>query len=269
MPEYPEMINRAREMQQSLTGLTIEKVNILQEKCLNIPEAEFINQVCRKTFTGFSSHGKWVVARLGEDTLLINLGMGGEITYLQTPENLPEKKRIIFHFTDGSLLTINFWWFGYVHFVRKDALQAHKMFSSLGPDVMEISREDFYKLISSSKQRIKTLLLDQKKIAGIGNFYIQDILFKAGLHPLKAANLLTPEQIYTLYDCIRADLQNAADKGGAFYEQNLSGGKGNFQMEELLIAYKDGGICPVCQSEIKKIPTGSTTSYVCEHCQPL
>jgi formamidopyrimidine-DNA glycosylase len=269
MPEYPEMFNRAAEMRQVLTGLTIQSITVLQEKCLNIPESEFVQQVCGQTLGNTRSHGKWVITALNEGSLLINLGMGGEILYVADDAHLPEKKRVIFQFTNGNYLVINFWWFGYLHYMAENKLHEHSMLAGLGPDVMQISADDFTRLVSTSKQRIKTLLLDQKRLAGIGNFYIHDILFKAGIHPLKTANSLSVNQIQKLYTCMRADLQNSTDKGGAFYEQNLWGGKGNFSMEEIQVGYKEGTACPVCQSEIKKIQTGSTTSYFCEHCQPL
>lgn len=268
MPEYPEIVNRAAEMQQVLQGLTIQSVSILQEKCLNLPEDEFIRQICGKTIQESTSHGKWIITRLSEGNLLLNLGMGGEILFVEQEESLPEKKRVIFQFTNGTWLAINFWWFGYLHFMPEGKLGDHNMLSSLGPDVMQISQDDFLKLVSSSKQRIKALLLDQKKMAGIGNFYIHDILFKAKIHPMKPANLLDESQIKTLYACMREDLEHSAKNGGAFYEQNIWGGKGNFQMEELQVAYKEGTPCPVCKNEIKKLATGSNTSYLCEVCQP-
>ncbi|MBI9048571.1 MAG: hypothetical protein JEZ00_04075 [Anaerolineaceae bacterium] len=68
---------------------------------------------------------------------------------------------------------------------------------------------------------------------------------------------------------MRSDLKNSAEKGGAFYEQDLWGATGHFHKEEIAIGYKEGEFCPVCKTEITKIPTGSTTSYVCETCQPM
>ncbi|MBI9048570.1 MAG: hypothetical protein JEZ00_04070 [Anaerolineaceae bacterium] len=194
MPEYPEIINRSKEMQQALLGLRIEHIIVLQDKCLNIPVETLIEQVLGQTFQSFSSHGKWIIADLSKDTLLINLGMGGEILHIDKLAELPEKHRIILRLSDQSSLVINFWWFGYFHFVYGKDLSSHKMIASLGQDVMQIPLDDFHGLVSRSKQRVKTLLLDQKKIAGIGNFYIHDILFKAGIHPLTPANQLSAEQ---------------------------------------------------------------------------
>lgn len=267
MPEYPEIFNRAREMQQVLPGRSIQSITILQEKCLNFPEADFSSQVLGQTFRKITSHGKWILAELTQGTLLLNLGMGGEVFFHDKDKPLPEKKRVILHLDNESKLSINFWWFGYFHYAPKGMLQEHSMLSILGPDIMQISSEEFTQLVSGSKQRIKTLLLDQKRLAGIGNYYIHDILFKAGLHPLTPAHSLSTAQIETLYTCMRAELQSSVAKGGADYEYNLWGGKGSYQSDELLVGYKEGRPCPVCQTEIVKITTGSTTSYICPSCQ--
>lgn len=268
MPEYPEIFNRAREMQQVLPGRSIQSITVLQEKCLNLPEADFSFQVLSQTFQKISSHGKWILAELTQGTLLLNLGMVGEVFFHYKDEPLPEKKRVILHLDDQARLSVNFWWFGYFHYVPDGRLQEHSMVSILGPDVMQISSDDFAGLISTSKQRIKTLLLDQKRLAGIGNYYIHDILFKAGIHPLTPAHSLSAAQIDTLYTCMRAELQSSVDKGGADYEYNLWGGKGSYESDELLVGYKEGRPCPVCQTEIIKIATGSTASYICPTCQP-
>ncbi len=267
MPEYPEIFNRALEMQQVLPGRSIQSITVLQEKCLNLPEADFISQVTGQTFNQIRSHGKWILAELTQGTLLLNLGMGGEVFFHHKDDSLPEKKRVILHLEDEARLSINFWWFGYFHYMPEGKLQDHSMVSLLGPDVMQISPESFQQLISTSKQRIKTLLLDQKRLAGIGNYYIHDILFKAGVHPLTPAHNLSSVQIETLYTCMRAELQSSVDKGGADYEYNLWGGKGSYQSDELLVGYKEGKPCPVCQTEIVKIATGSTASYICPSCQ--
>jgi formamidopyrimidine-DNA glycosylase len=269
MPEYPEIFSRAAEMQQVLPGRSIRSITILQEKCLNLPATDFNSLVLGQTFQKITSHGKWIIAEITEGTLLLNLGMGGEVFFHKINDPLPEKKRVILHMEDGTKISINFWWFGYCHYVPQGKLQEHSMFSILGPDVMQISAEDFAHLVSRSKQRIKTLLLDQKRLAGIGNYYIHDILFKAGIHPLTPAHSLSPAQIETLYTCMRAELQSGVAKGGADYEYNLWGGKGAYETADLLVGYKEGCPCPICQTEIMKISTGSTTSYICPTCQPV
>jgi formamidopyrimidine-DNA glycosylase len=112
-------------------------------------------------------------------------------------------------------------------------------------------------------------LLNQSRIAGIGNAYIHDILFLARLHPLRQVNTLTAAEVDALAEAIHAGLQPSIDKGGAFYEVGLDGKKGGFTADDILIGYKEGKPCPVCGTQIEKIKTGSTSSFICPHCQPL
>ena len=124
-------------------------------------------------------------------------------------------------------------------------------------------------LLSGRRGRIKNFLLDQSKIAGIGNAYIHDILFLARLHPLKTIDTLTTDQIEALHLAIWQGLQPSIEKGGAYYEVNLYGEKGGFTFDEILIGYREGEPCPNCGAEIEKIKTGSTSSFICPSCQVL
>ena len=105
-------------------------------------------------------------------------------------------------------------------------------------------------------------------LAGIGNAYIHDILFLAKLHPNRALQSLTPEEVNHLFDAIHKGLEPSLLKGGAAYEKDLFGNKGGFSSEEILIGYREGTPCPVCATPILKIKTGSTSSYICPSCQP-
>jgi len=181
--------------------------------------------------------------------------------------SLPAKHRIIFDFTDDTCLSINFWWFGYVHFT--DSIQMHAPSAKLGPNVLDISREQFHQLTAGQRGGVKSFLLDQARIAGIGNAYIHDILFLARLHPLRRMDSLSHEELDRLYNGIQGGLRPSFEKGGAFYEVNLSGQKGGFTSDKILIGYRENQPCPVCQTPIVKIKTGSTSSFVCPSCQPL
>ena len=133
---------------------------------------------------------------------------------------------------------------------------------------MEIKKEEFELLIKSQKGKLKKFLLDQSKISGIGNAYIHDILFLAGLHPDLDINKLDDSQIDKLFQSIQDGLLPSLEKGGAFYEMNLFGEKGGFLMEDILVGYHENQPCPKCGTTIQKIKTGSTSSYLCPICQP-
>ena len=216
----------------------------------------------------FSRAEKWIFIETTQGWLLINLGMGGEIL-LTTRANLPEKRRLIFDFDDRSNLAVNFWWFGYVHYAFIGNLEGHAMTAKLGPNALDVSQDELRKLLDGRRGRIKSFLLDQSKIAGIGNAYIHDILWLAHLHPLQTIDKLGEEDIERLSKAIHDGLQPSIDKGGAFYEVNLYGEKGGFTMDDIFIGYKENEPCPRCSTTIEKIKTGSTSSFICPACQAI
>jgi formamidopyrimidine-DNA glycosylase len=267
MPEIPEIASRAVEMHNELVGKTIKTVEVLQPKCLNLPAEEFTRAVDGATIVSVSHHGKWIKVMTTLGWILLNMGMGGEIL-LTNRNSLPGKYRIIFDFEDTSCLAINFWWFGYVHFTTSEGLANHPFISKLGPNILDLSEEDFKRKITGQKGRIKAFLLDQSKVAGIGNAYIHDILFFAKVHPTTPISLLSAEKVRDLYQAIQDGLRPSLAKGGAFYEKNLHGQPGGFKLEEIVVGYRENKPCPVCGTSIQKIKTGSTSSFICPHCQP-
>jgi formamidopyrimidine-DNA glycosylase len=268
MPELPEIANRAREMQEHLTGRIIAGVEVIQPKCLNEPPDTFRTHISGAMIRSTIHRGKWILTELDRGWLLFNLGMGGELLLVHRA-NLPVKYRLVFDFADGDCLSVNFWWFGYSHFCSLEGIKNHPQVSKLGKNALEVTAEDLSSISSHRKTAIKTLLLDQTCIAGIGNAYIHDILFLARLHPLRPANSLSVKERNYLIDAIHRGLEPSLAKGGAFYELNLLGQKGGFQFEDILVGYREGQPCPDCSASIMKIKTGSTSSFICPKCQIL
>jgi formamidopyrimidine-DNA glycosylase len=266
MPELPEIAVFARDMQKACTGRRISNAEVLQPKCLNLPTEQFRAAVTGAEIRDVIPHGKWLKVATTTGWLLINLGMGGEIL-LVTRESLPEKHRLIVDFADAECLAINFWWFGYVHYVKN--LEDHAMVSALGPDFMSLSLADFRRLLQGRRGGIKSFLLNQKRVAGIGNVYGQDPLFKARIHPLRNISTLTDDEIEALWRVSRDTLQESIDLGGSMWEQNLYGEKGRWDSSHFLVAYREGEPCPACGTAVEKIKTGSTSSHICPSCQPL
>jgi len=268
MPELPEITCRAREMREELVGRTITGVEVLQPKCLNVPPERFVERLTGGTIEDVSYHGKWIFVETTRGYLLLNMGMGGEIL-LVTRKSLPEKRRLVFDFDDGTCLSINFWWFGYAHYTPLDALDSHAMTAKQGPDALDVTAEELKAMLDGRRGRIKSFLLDQSKIAGIGNAYVHDILFLARLHPLRQVNTMSDTEIEALANAIHHGLRPSIEAGGAFYEVNLYGKPGGFTAEILLVGYREGKPCPVCGTTIEKIKTGSTAGFICPQCQPL
>lgn len=266
MPEYPEIAARAAEMNELLTGKTISGIEVLQPKCLNVSEERFKDSLAGATLSRTIQRGKWLCTETTEGWLLLNMGMGGEILLVDR-DQLPKKRRLIFDFTDGSCLAVNFWWFGSAHYLPPGPLEAHEQIAKLGPNVLEVSREQFRDLVRGQKGSVKSFLLDQSKMAGIGNAYVHDILWLARIHPQRKLNTMSDLEIDALWQAIQDGLRPSVAKGGAFYEVSLTGEKGGFRMEDIIAGYREGEPCPRCGTPIAKIKTGGTSSFICPACQ--
>jgi formamidopyrimidine-DNA glycosylase len=266
VPELPEITVFARDMQKDVVGRTIAGIEVLQPKCLNLPEDEFQAALKGSRIESVTAHGKWLKVETTRGWLLLNLGMGGEIL-LTDRDHLPGKHRLIFDLADGAALVVNFWWLGHAHHVTD--LADHAMVSRLGPDFMSITQDGFRSLLAGRRGGIKSFLLNQKHIAGIGNVYNQDPLFKAGLHPLRTINSLREVQVDALWHALRETLQQSIDLGGSAWEANLYGEKGKWDTSYFLVAYQEGEPCPTCGTSVEKIRTGSTRSHICPSCQTL
>jgi len=266
MPELPEIVVLARDMQNELVGRTISGIEVLQPKCLNVEVETFQKALTGAEILSVTPRGKWLKVETTQGWLLLSLGMGGEIL-LTDRDHLPEKYRLIFDLADGACVAVNFWWFGYAHYAAD--LADHKMTAHLGPNALDLTPDQFRELLRGRRGGVKPFLLNQKRIAGIGNVYIQDPLFKARIHPLRTINTLSDDEVADLWKALRETLQESVDAGSSAWEQDLYGEKGKWGEDHLVIGYKEGQPCPVCGTEIVKIKTGSTSGYVCPTCQPL
>lgn len=268
MPELPEIRNLAGQIDRALRGAVIVKTEIREPKCLNRPVDEWSGLILERELLGAASHGKWCEMKLaGGVKLRLNLGMGGEFLLHEAGEAPPEKRRMLLNLADGRSISVNFWWFGSLHAVKEG--EEHKPFDSLGTDALDnaLDEEAFRKMYCTRKAAIKTLLMDQKLAAGVGNYYSHDIFFEARLHPLKRACDLTEEEYSRLYHTMRNTFIEASEMGGADYERDLYNRLGRWSRR--LVAYRKGEKCPVCGSVIEEIRTGSTSGCICPRCQKL
>jgi len=272
MPELPEITVIAQQMNKEIRGKRIADIEVRQPKILNISIPELAETVKGRTVGFVSSKGKWLFMKLDPAYfMLMNLGMGGDILYFTSDKALPEKRQFKLVFLDNTGFTITFWWFGYVHLIPEKDLGGHDMTARLGvsPIHEDFTLENFRKLLDKRKTGVKSFLLDQKNIAGIGNVYVQDILFKARLHPNRKIPTLSAKEIADLYNAIKDVLILSIQLGGLAYEKDFYGRKGGLTADMFLVGYKEGKPCPVCNTKIEKIKTGSTSSFICPKCQAL
>ena len=270
LPELPEIYILAGQMSKELAGKKIVDAEVRQEKCLNMPAEEFTALLKGRTIGNITPRGKWIITTLEPEAyFLLSLGMGGDVRYHKPGEAAQEKYQLKLGFDDRSSLSIAFWWFGYAHATTAEGLLSHKMTSSLGPSPLDekaFTYEYFCGLIKGSRKTVKSILIDQKLIAGIGNVYVQDTLFRARLHPGRKASELSDADIDALYKSILDNLKAAIELGGT-PERDLYGRPGRLGQDKFLVGYREGLPCPECGTIIEKIKTGSTSSYICPQCQ--
>lgn len=270
--ELPELTVLSRQMIKEIVGKRISEVEVANPKCLNMPLEQLRRTVVGKTIKSVESMGKWLFIKLGSNhVLLFNPGMGADVIHFRPQDKLPEKYNIKFTLNNKTGFTIRVWWFCYLHLMPADKLSEHKLAGKLGisPLDQKFTLDYFKELLDKKKGNVKSFLLDQKNLAGIGNVYIQDILFNAKLHPQRPISSLSDTEIKALHKSIKSVINESVDLGGLAYEKDFYGNKGSYGADQLKIAYKPGKPCPICKTTIQKIKTGSTSSFICPKCQPL
>ncbi len=276
MPELPELVVWARQFRAEIVGKAITTAETPQPKCLNAPPDEVAAFLTGRGVKDARERGKWLILDLAPDGhLLLNLGMGGDFHYRRPGARSaapPEKYQFKLTFSDGSELALRFSWFGYVHIARSGELARHAMTASLGPSPldpdMDVAR--FRRMVAARPRRsVKSFLLDQKVLAGIGNVYAQDPLWGARLHPDRQLGSLSPAEVDALWASLRGVLERSIAKGGLAYERDLYGNLGGYGREDYDVAYRTGEPCPRCGAAVQKIKTGATSTHLCPECQKL
>ena len=270
--ELPELVTLSRQMSKELVGRRVSKVEVANPKCLNIPLKQFQKTIQGKTVRAVESRGKWVFIKISSNNvLLFNPGMGVDILHFKPSDTLPEKYHVKLTLDDDTGFTIRVWWFCYLHLMPENKLGEHKLTARLGMSPLDrkFTLDYFRRLLHKKRGNIKSFILDQKNIAGIGNVYAQDTLFNAGLHPKRTIQSLTEAEIKALYNSVKSVLNESVKLGGLAYEKDFYGRKGGYGAEQFKVGYKLGKPCPVCGTIVQKIKTGSTSSFICPACQPL
>lgn len=272
MAELPEISKLAGQMRDSLNGKTIQSITLLQEKCANIPSGEFQKRVNGAKIKDIRNKGKWIITSLNNgENILLSLGMGADILFFDDENNEVDKYQVKVNFSDGSGYTARFWWFGKFLLVSDDELESEPNTKDIAIDPFDerFTFDYFSSLLKGKRTQIKAFLMNQKNVSGIGNMYMHDILFKAGLHPQKKISDMDEAEIKQLYESITDILNLSREKGAFAYESDFFGQKGGFTMDYFLVGYKENQPCPVCGETIVSIKTGSTASFICPACQKM
>ncbi len=269
MAELPELVILQRQMRDSLAGRKIALVEARQEKCLNVSASVAREKLVGRVIASVGRRGKWLYLHLApEYYLLLNLGMGADLWYYAPGEALPDKYQFRIGLDSEAGFTCRFWWLGYVRLLSPEELPGHRETAKLGPSPMEISTGEFVALAHRyPRGTVKSLVLDQDKLSGIGNAYAHDILWEARLNPQRKVGSLADDELARYHQAIQVVLGRAIERGGLETDFYRAGGNLGKWKEFFSIGYKQGEPCPRCGATIEAIKTGATTTFICPRCQ--
>jgi formamidopyrimidine-DNA glycosylase len=269
MPELPEVETIKRDLSPLAVGRTIIGVTVAWEGCVDRPSmATFRERVVGRRIEAVGRRGKFLVMNLsGGGALLVHLRMTGSLLICEPTEPWQTHARLAFGLDDGrELRFVTVRKFARVYLVE----DPQEVLGELGPEPLEegLNREAFCQLFDNRRGMIKPLLLDQRFIAGLGNIYVDEALFRARIHPQRTADNLTPAELDGLLVTIREVLREAiANEGTSRSDYVRPDGSQGTQQERLLVSGRAGDPCPRCGTEIERIVVGGRGTYICPRCQ--
>jgi len=265
MPELPDVELFKRVLTKSALRKTIERVVVNEKRILgNLAARTFVSRLQGTKLVAARRYGKHLLASIDRGGwLTLHFGMTGALSFVPKAGQEPPFTRVRLDFAgDGSLAYTNKRMIGRVGLIEnvEDLLAVEK----LGPDALDprFDLSEFKTALVGSKRDIKSVLMDQGIVAGIGNIYSDEILFQARINPTARVETLTPTEIKRVFLSMRDVLKTAIAHGAGselFVERMPKGA--------LLPERKKGGHCPRCGSPLKVFKVGGRTAYCCPQCQ--
>lgn len=271
MPELPEVETVRNTLKLNILNKKIKDVKVYYSNIIqNVSKEEFINKLKGQTFIDVLRKGKHLIFVLDDYYLIGHMRMEGKY-FLMHDEEINKHDHIIFEFNDSNLRYNDTRKFGTMHLYSKsDDIYNINPLNKVGYEPFDelMTKEYLFSKISKSSKAIKVVLLDQTIISGLGNIYVDEVLFMSGLHPETKANLIDVNKCDELIENSKIVLNKAIKLGGTTIRsfQSSHDISGRFQ-NELLVHTKE--VCPTCNHKIKKIRVGGRGTYVCENCQKI
>ncbi len=290
MPELPEVETTARWLRKKIVGKVFADVWTDSAKLVKKPESfeKFKKEIKGRKIERIRRRGKNLLFDLsGKKTLLIHLKMTGHMllgewrrknkTWEPPPGPLAEKTNLYIHllftFRDGQMMALS----DLRRFAKAELWDAEKLensqtMKSLGPEPLNgnFSFEKFKKALEGKKGEIKKVLMNQEIIAGIGNIYSDEILWRARVHPAKKTFKLSEKELKAVYKDIKKVLKKAVQlKGESFSDYRLPSGRKGFYHKEVKVYRRTGEKCPECGGKIERKKIGGRSAHFCPKCQKL
>jgi len=272
MPELPEVETVVRGLAVSLVGRTIVKVEVgWARSVVGLRPEEFAGALVGRKVCGVERRGKWIVILFdNREALLVHLRMSGQLiwdSYI-SPDDPHIRARFVLD-EGAELCFVDTRKFGRLWLVEDPA----DALNDLGPEPLadDFTVDRFIQMLSGRKARMKSLLLNQRFLAGLGNIYTDESLWMAGIHPLKQGGSLTKAEARRLHRAIQVVLQAALLNQGASLRDGLyrtSDGDAGAFGRELAVYGRQGSPCPRCAEIIVRIRVGQRSTHYCPRCQP-
>lgn len=271
MPELPEVETVRRGLERLVVGRTILSLEVKVPKMIKTSYDSFLTDLPGQTIQALRRRGKYLIFDFGQLIMISHLRMEGK--YLLFTDQVPTNKHfhLFFKLDDGSTLVYqDVRKFGTFDLLAKSQEEAYFTRKKLGPEPTKKTFKYalFERALMSSAKPIKSLLLEQKLVAGLGNIYVDEVLWAAKVHPEMPAKELSKAAMKRVHDQTIAILQLGIEKGGSTIRtyRNALGEDGTMQ-NYLQVYGKTGQPCPRCASIIEKIKLGGRGTHLCPHCQ--
>ena len=271
MPELPEVETIRRQLAPHLEGQRIVEAHILDPRWTRPdPPAAVEAELSGAVVERIGRSGKYLIWSLsGERFLLQHLRMTGTLLY--DPEVLPVHTRVLLELDGHRIVYVDPRRFGTGHLVHGVAARDEYLNARIGiePLTPEFTAAHLRELARARTAPVKAFVLDQRQIAGVGNIYADEALFRARVHPLRPAGRLTGADWQRVRDGIEEALSAGIEAKGASIDdfRHVDGARGSFQ-DQFLVHRRAGDPCPRCGHPVRKIVVGGRGTYVCERCQP-
>ncbi|MCX5701344.1 MAG: bifunctional DNA-formamidopyrimidine glycosylase/DNA-(apurinic or apyrimidinic site) lyase [Candidatus Omnitrophica bacterium] len=265
MPELPEVETIKRDLSKIIVGKKITEVCVHNPMVIREPSlAAFKSGLTGVKIKNILRRAKILILELSNGkSLTVHLKMTGQLVYPGTGK----VSRVSFHLSDGKILDFNDQrLFGELRLL--DDWRSLKFIQNLGPEPQELTLKSFKEMLSKKKTNIKSLLMDQQFISGIGNLYAAEILFRSKIHPQESAAKLTDQEKDLLFKSINDILNKAIIHGGSSVDDyvRLSGSKGDYVKFHRVYG-RENKPCLDCGTKIKRISQGGRGTYFCPKCQ--
>ncbi|SEI05961.1 DNA-(apurinic or apyrimidinic site) lyase [Halobacillus karajensis] len=275
MPELPEVETVRNTLKHLALGKKIDRVSVFWGNIIKQPQdpKEFEQLLIGQTIKDINRKGKFLIFQMDDLSLVSHLRMEGKFGVYDEAVEKTKHTHVIFHFTDGTELRYNdVRKFGTMHVFQKGKELENKPLRQLGPDPFEkaFTVDYFYNKLKKTSRNMKAVLLDQSIVAGLGNIYVDEALFRARIHPERIAHSLTREEAEKVHDASISVILEAIEQGGTTIRSylNSQGEMGMFQ-QKLRVYGKQDSSCVNCGAPVRKLKVSGRGTHICPECQPL